>query len=243
LLKPIRRQRLREAVEAHLEELILTGAFQPGKTLPSEHEIAAQMEVSRTVVRDAVRALAAKGLLEIRHGVGAFVTQSGRERLAEALALSLRRGDYSPWELYIVRRSLELAVIELAIEEATPPQIAEMRATLECYRQHYKSVAAASGVDPHTLFHQLMVRCTGNRILVDLLDPITVFRVPQTRDSEGAAPSETDFEAYIKDHEAIVDAIERRDREAARFAMIRHLEPVRQRAHPSAGALRPVGRE
>ena len=112
-LTPIPRQRLHEAVEARLEEMILDGELQPGDSLPSELEMAAQMEVSRTVVRDAIRALTTKGLVEIRHGVGTFVTDSGRERLAEALALSLRRGDYSPWELYQVRRGLELVVVEL----------------------------------------------------------------------------------------------------------------------------------
>ncbi len=229
-LTPIPRQRLHEAVEARLEEMILDGELQPGDSLPSELEMAAQMEVSRTVVRDAIRALTTKGLVEIRHGVGTFVTHSGRERLAEALALSLRRGDYTPWELYVVRRGLELTVAELAVEKATDEQIAEMRVLLNRHYDRLKSGYAPSGVDEHTQFHQLMVRSTGNRVLMDLLDPITVFRVPESQDPTRSKLSETFIEEYICGHEAIISAIEHRDLEAARSAMLEHLEVVRERA-------------
>ena len=145
-LKPIRPPRLHEAVEAYLEEMILAGEYQPGDSLPSEHEMANQLEVSRTVVRDAIRALTTKGLVEIRHGVGTFVTHSGREKLAQALALSLRRGDYSPWELYQVRRGLEMIVVELAVETATQEQITEMRDALMRLRNQSTRGAAPAGL-------------------------------------------------------------------------------------------------
>ena len=64
---------------------------------------------------------------------------------------------------------------------------------------------------------------------MDLLDPITVFRVPQTQDST-AELSSAFMEQYIAGHETMVDAIERRDLEAARLAMLKHLEIVRERA-------------
>ena len=226
-LKPVARRRLHEAVEIRLEEMIVAGEFQPGDSLPSENEMALQLEVSRAVVRDAIRALNAKGLVEIRHGVGIFVTHSGRERLAEALELSLRRGDYTPWELFVVRRGLELAVVELAVERATGAQIAEMRASLDCYRDQLISGSASARLDEHTRLHQLMVRSAGNRVLMDLLDPITLFRVPE---NTGSSDGQFDMEAYICGHEAIIDAIERRDLEAARSAMLQHLAVVRDRA-------------
>jgi DNA-binding FadR family transcriptional regulator len=162
--------------------------------------------------------------------VGIFVTHSGREKLAEALALSLRRGDYSPWELYQVRRGLEMVVVELVVETATDEQIAEMRAALECYRDQLKSGFAPTDTDGHTHFHQLMVRSTGNRVLMDLLDPITVFRVPESQGPTRRELTETFMEEYISGHEAIIYAIERRDLEAARLAMLEHLAVVRERA-------------
>ena len=86
--------------------------------------------VSRTVVRDAIHVLAAKGLVEIRHGVGTSVTTSSRARLAEAISLSLRRHDYTAWEVFVMRRGLEMVVVEEAIAHATPEQIAQMREVL-----------------------------------------------------------------------------------------------------------------
>jgi DNA-binding FadR family transcriptional regulator len=229
-LKPIRPPRLHEAVEAYLEEMILSRQYQPGDSLPSEHEMAAQLEVSRTVVRDAIRALTTKGLVGIRHGVGTFVTDSGREKLAEALALSLRRGDYSPWELYQVRRGLEMVVVELAVETATEEQIAEMRMALNRHHEQQMGRHVPDGVDEHIRFHQLMVRSTGNRVLMDLLDPITVFRVPESQHLPYASSTAAFLEEYFRVHEAIVDAVERRDLEAARLAMLKHLEVVGERA-------------
>ena len=229
-LRPVARHRLHEAVEARLEEMIVAGKVRPGESLPSENEMASQLEVSRAVVRDAIRALNAKGLVEIRHGVGTFVTHSGRERLAEALALSLRRGDYTPWELFVVRRGLELAVVELAVERATDAQIAEMREALERYRDQLISGSALAGFDEHTRFHQLMVRSAGNRVLMDLLDPITVFRVPDTTSPTSAQLNHGHIETYIGDHAAIIDAIERREAHTAKSAMLQHLAVVRERA-------------
>ncbi len=130
----------------------------------------------------------------------------------------------------MVRRGLELTVAELAVEKATEEQIAKMRALLNRYHDQLKSGHAPGGVDEHTQFHQLMVRSTGNRVLMDLLDPITVFRVPQAQDPTYPELTDTYIEEYIRDHEAIVDAIERRDLAAARAAMLKHLTPVRERA-------------
>ena len=229
-LRPVARHRLHEAVEARLEEMIVAGKVRPGESLPSENEMAAQLEVSRAVVRDAIRALNAKGLVEIRHGVGTFVTHSGRERLAEALELSLRRGDYTAWEIYSVRRVLELAVVEEAVEKATDEQIAEMRELLDRYRERVKRGDDPPPVDEHTLVHQTMVRCTRNRVLMDLLAPFTVFRVPETSGRKDSDLSHAYLLAYIDDHNAIIDAIERRDVQAAKSAMLKHLAVVRERA-------------
>lgn len=227
-LKPIRRQRLHETIAARLEDMILAGDYRPGEALPTENEMAAQLEVSRTVVRDAIRVLATKGLVEIRHGVGTFITSSGRERLAEALALSLRRGDYTPAELYTVRCGLELTVVEEAIKMVTPAQIGTMREILARYHAQLRDPDRPRLPDEHMAFHQTMVRATNNRVLIDLLDPITVFRIPE---HAGTAHMELpDNDAYIRAHEKIIDAIEARDVGAARAAMLDHLSVLQERA-------------
>jgi GntR family transcriptional regulator, transcriptional repressor for pyruvate dehydrogenase complex len=236
-LAPVRRQRLHETIASHLEELILTGEFKPDEPLPTENEMAAQLQVSRTVVRDAIRVLATKGLVDIRHGVGTFVTKSGRERLAEALALSLRRGDYTPLELYSVRYGLELVVVDEAIRKVTPEQIREMREALARYHRQLKEPGAPRVPDEHMVFHQLMVRSTGNRVLIDLLDPITVFRIPEDAGMDSMWDKVPDYDTYLQGHAAIVDAIEARDLDAARTAMRDHLQVLKERAERATNEL------
>ena len=233
-LQPIKRQRLHESIAERLEEMILAGEFRPGQSLPTEAEIAAQMAVSRLVVRDAMRVLSTKGLIEIRHGVGAFVTSSGRDRLAEALALSLRRGDYTPWELFIIRRGLEAVVVQEAIAHATPAHIAQLRDSLQRMRAQLERGTYPGDLDEHTRFHQLMVQCTNNRILMDLLEPITVFRIPNeigmgNRVMARMTYEQAEIEDYLDKHTAIVDAIERRDVAGAEAAMLKHLGDLEKR--------------
>jgi GntR family transcriptional repressor for pyruvate dehydrogenase complex len=199
--------------------------------LPSEVELTSELQVSRAVVRDAIRVLATKGLVEIRHGVGTSVTSSGRARLAEAISLSLRRHDYTSWELFVMHRSLELVVVEEAIAHATPEQIAHMREVLaNCRRLDATDTTAA--FRGHTHFHQLMASAADNRVLVDMLDPIRVFAIPEDNsDPETLAVIRAaDHESYWSGHDRIVDAVERRDLGAARAAMSEHLVDLERRA-------------
>jgi GntR family transcriptional regulator, transcriptional repressor for pyruvate dehydrogenase complex len=229
-LGPIKKERLHEAISDRLEQMILDGVLAPGAVLPSEIEMTSDLGVSRTVVRDAMRVLAAKGLVEVRHGVGTTVTFSSRARLAEAISVSLRRHDYTPWEVFIMRRGLEMVVVEEAVAHATAEQIAEMRAILDNCRRLGRDPQA---VLEHIRFHQFMVAVADNRVLADLLEPITVFVVPEDfSDPETAAAARAaDNAAYWTEHDRIVDAIERRDLPAARVAMLEHLAVLEHRAH------------
>jgi GntR family transcriptional regulator, transcriptional repressor for pyruvate dehydrogenase complex len=230
-LGPVNRQRLHEAIADRLEEMILDGALQPGAALPSEVELAGELHVSRAVVRDAIRVLATKGLVEIRHGVGTTVTSSSRARLAEAISLSLRRHDYTPWEVFVMRRGLEMVVVEEVIAHATVEQTACMREVLaNCRRLDPADTTAM--FREHVHFHQLMVFATDNRVLVDMLDPITVFAIPEDNsDPEAEVPLRgAALESYWNGHEHIVDAVERRDLDAARAAMSEHLVDLERRA-------------
>ncbi len=91
----LNRNSLHEELANRLEELIVSAHWEVGQTLPSEREVAEQFGLSRSVVRDAMRILAAKGLVDIKHGVGAVVTQDGRLAFVELLDLLLRRGNYT----------------------------------------------------------------------------------------------------------------------------------------------------
>ena len=168
----------------------------------------------------------------------------GTELVDVVEALACRRAaecfstpEVPPEEIYVIRRGLELIVVEQAIEKATEEQIAEMRRVLARYRERLQAEPDTAHGDEHTRFHQIMVQSTGNRVLMDLLDPITVFHIPYNLGTVEAQPADMSAqEAFIRKHERIVEAIERRDLDAARAAMIEHLGDLEQRVRRVAEA-------
>jgi len=94
-----KKQTLAEQMAETVQELILSGEVQGGVTLPTEPELAEQFGVSRAVVRDATRILMARGLVEVEHGRGVFVTQPQNEAFGEALLLALRRVGATVWDV------------------------------------------------------------------------------------------------------------------------------------------------
>ncbi len=219
-------QHLPQQIADRLRAQIVSGELRPGERLPSERELAGSLNVSRGALREAARLLEAAGIVEVRHGLGTFITQANAEmRLADAVAppppASVDRR--AILELYDIRRMLEPQAAALAAERATPAQTAAMRALCERARpllaEPAPDVATLQLLD--TQLHAAVHEAAGNLVLVrvmnDLLDLLGesrryTMRVPgRPRVSWG-------------EHRAIVDAIARRRPAAARRAMELHLE-------------------
>src|SRR6056297_3919598 len=96
--RPIQRKTLAQEMADTLTEEIVSGRLQPGDALPTEPDLAQEFQVSRSVVRDATRVLAARGLVSVQHGRGAFVTESQLDAFGDALLLALRREQASVWD-------------------------------------------------------------------------------------------------------------------------------------------------
>ncbi len=131
--KPFKKQTLAEQVSDSIAEAIVSGAWKGGEALPTEPEIAAQYGVSRAVVRDATRMLAAKGLVEAQHGKGVFVTHSPTEAFGDALLLALRRMDATVWDVTQYERMLYPEMVALAAENANSADLAQIRQTIDQY--------------------------------------------------------------------------------------------------------------
>ena len=93
------KQTLAEQVAAQIKDAILEGTWGPGEALPTEPQLAEAYDVSRAVVRDATRMLAARGLVEAQHGRGVFVTESQAAAFGDALLLALRRDGATVWDV------------------------------------------------------------------------------------------------------------------------------------------------
>jgi GntR family transcriptional repressor for pyruvate dehydrogenase complex len=214
-----RTPRLSDVVSERLLAAIRDAHLPPGSKLPSERELGDQFGVSRTVIREAVRHLAAKGILEVRSGSGVTVARIDGSGVSDALSLFLaRRGVPDPQKIHEVRETIELRTVRLAAQRATAEHLAEIRRTHERLGEVAGDPEAASDADVE--FHRAIAKATENEFFVVLVDSIGDVMMDIRR---ATVWKEGRVQVGIEHHGRILAALERRDVEAAAKAMEDHL--------------------
>jgi DNA-binding FadR family transcriptional regulator len=215
-------RRLHAHVVDALVPMIVSGELPPGSLLPTEPEMSAQFAVSRSVVREALRVLGAKGLIDVRHGSGTRVTTPDRWDTLDPLVLTaLRERGASAavlHDLLEARTIIECEVAALAAQRADTADraaiddaLARMRAALD---------DPARFVTGDSAFHLALLRAARNRVLERMTQPMHEL-LSYAQALTDAIPGV--LERALRDHEAIANAIARRDPEGARNAMRAHL--------------------
>jgi GntR family transcriptional repressor for pyruvate dehydrogenase complex len=221
-LEPIRRSRVYEHIVQQIQALIREGRWAPGDQIPPERELAERFRVSRTSVREALRALEIQGVIESRQGGGTFVRNADPAALVPPLAAAILRGRRELAEVLEVRELLEPGIARRAAERATGEHLAELERLLE--RQRACIAAGVSFVDEDTAFHETLTRAADNSILLRLHGVILeVLR--ESRQSYLYGPDRP--QASLRGHEAILAAVQARDGDAAHRAALAHLAEVR----------------
>ena len=126
--QPVERKTLAERLAYEIESMILANELESGMSLPSELELAQQYGASRSVARDATRILMAKGLVEVKHGRGVFVTEPGSETFVESFLLTLTRTEAYAWDLRQLEQRLYAQVVSLAIPSASNEELENIAA-------------------------------------------------------------------------------------------------------------------
>lgn len=215
-----RSTRLSDKVADAMLETILNRGLRPGAPLPSERELGEQYGVSRTVIREAVRALTSRGVIDARAGRGLTVAQVGAEAVSTSLRLYLHGQDEIPYaKIHEVRAGIETQIAGYAAERATDAGIQELREITEEMRRHEDDVEKHSLSDVE--FHRALARMTHNELYLIMLDSIGPVML-EVRRATFSLPNDP-LNAY-EEHMRIIDAVARRDPEAAREAMRQHLE-------------------
>jgi GntR family transcriptional repressor for pyruvate dehydrogenase complex len=212
-------RRLSDRVADALLEHILAADLQPGDRLPTEAELGRQFEVSRTVVREAVRSLAARGVVQVRPGAGLTVSRVDASTASASLRLVVRGSmDLTYDRVHEVRRTIEVELARLAAERATEEEIEELGRIHAAQAAAFHDIPRAARID--TQFHRLIATMTRNDLFVIMLDSLddVMLRVRLQ-----AMPTPGDRENGASEHGAILDAIRARDPAAARRAMSDHL--------------------
>ncbi|AHE55713.1 FadR/GntR family transcriptional regulator [Sphingomonas sanxanigenens] len=215
---------LTDRLFATLEAGIRSGRYLPGCKLPSQKDIAEDAGVSRTVVREAVARLAAKGVLVSRQGSGVFVEEVPDFRAFQIAPDELQElADVI--RLLEIRLAVETEMAGLAAARRTTADITAMKTALDDMAAFRSDPAAAAEADAR--FHAAIARATQNDYFPRMIDFIGVRLVPRrTLLLRGHSADEQDAyaEKVLREHEAIFDAIVRMESAAARNAARQHMQ-------------------
>jgi GntR family transcriptional repressor for pyruvate dehydrogenase complex len=214
----------------HIRELIRTGVLPPGAKLPPEQQLAAELGLSRNLLREAVKALVATRVLEIRRGDGTYVTSLEPAVLLEGLgsAVEMLRGE-TLLEVSEVRRLLEPAATGLAAARITDAELDALRGHLEAMRRSRHDAERLTEHD--AAFHRAVAAATGNATLLSVLEGISS-RTLRGRVWRGLVDEAT-AERTIAEHEAIHAALAARDPALAQATALVHVTTTESwlRAH------------
>ncbi|SPF00575.1 FadR/GntR family transcriptional regulator [Streptomyces sp. MA5143a] len=202
-----RRSALSEQVIAALRNQITSGEWPVGSRIPTEPELVEQLGVARNTVREAVRALAHNGLLDIRQGSGTFVVAT-----SELAGVMHRRfADADPRHIAELRSALESSAAKLAAERRTEKDLKQLDALLARREEAWASGDAETFVSADTTFHLAVVAASHNDVVTAVYADLGEVLRDWLRDDVGA---ELTPEAYM-DHARLVDAIRAGDAESA----------------------------
>lgn len=221
MYQPIQSERLYERIVEQIERHIVAGELKVGDQLPAERELAEQFGVSRTAVREAVKALREKGLVEIQVGRGTFVTNSAAGAVRHSLGLLLKvRNDFS--KLAEVREILEPEIAALAATRVDEENIAAMLKAIEIGETALDNseIFVESDLD----FHTALAEATQNSIIPALMDSIIDLLREQRKQTGNIEGSLARGQYH---HKKILEAVIQRDPQAARQTMKDHLLQVR----------------
>ncbi len=231
MYKLVKTSRLYEQIVQQIEESILKGDLKPGDQLPAERELALRFGVSRTAVREAVKALREKGLVEAYSGRGTFITDGTSQAVRQSLDLMVRIGQADgAGHLAEVRAILEPEIAALAAVRIQDSELTSLRDAVALMDRSQNDPDAYIEADLD--FHLALAEAAANPLILSLIDSIVgllreqrmkIFKVP-------GGPGRGQFH-----HKQILAAIERHDAETARDAMRAHLDQVREDSSPRRG--------
>jgi DNA-binding FadR family transcriptional regulator len=228
---PVRVEQVHEQIARRIIQDIRLGLLSPGERLPSERELARQMEVSRSSVREAIGVLQVGGVVETRQGAGSFVAADARRRLTDERTSTLLAHDESPFALLEAREAFEPQVARLAASRPRRDSLAErLLAEMERLSDPTSSEERMIWSEADRMFHRQIGAMTGNPVVVALCDQVAaIMDQPlwrRLRDDSLSTPGR--MRIHIAEHRMIYEAVSEGDPEAAELYARQHLRRVRR---------------
>jgi len=236
MYKTVRTSRLYEQIVEQIEDSILKGALKPGDQLPAERELAVRFGVSRTAVREAIKALHQKGLVEAYSGRGTFITDGTTRAIRQSLDLMIKIGQPdNSIHLEEVREILEPEIAALAATRIEESQVALMREAITVMDRQRQDPDAYIEADLD--FHLSLAEAAANPLILSLIDSIVGMLREQRMRTFYVEGGPARGQVH---HKRILAAMESRDVQRAREAMQAHLRQVREDSSNSPGVPDPA---
>lgn len=214
-----RRETVSTEIARRLLTYLLAGHIEPGQKIPSERKLAEALGVGRSIVREALKSLTLLGLVEVRQGDGTYLRSRESDLLPQSIEWGLLLGEKRIRDLVEARRYLEVIIAELAAERRDKDDIAALHGLLDEMR------AAAGDPDrfvaADVAFHFRVTQAGRNESLHQIMTSIRALLnvwISRVMHAEGT------YEPSMKEHVAVLKAIERGDPAASRAAMQRHMD-------------------
>lgn len=222
---PLQSQKVFERVAVQIEQRILAGDLRSGDRLPTERELAEQFQVSRTAVREALKILAQKGLVDMRPGRGTMVIDGASEALRHSLGLVMRLklGEVGGSNMLVeVREILEVEIAALAAARVTDSETMVLREAVQTMDASLGDADAFIAADNQ--FHEALARATQNPLILALINSIVGLLSEQRKQIFSTEGGPQRGQVH---HKRILECVTRHDVAGAREAMRAHLRQVR----------------
>ena len=227
--QPLRKLRdnvkLSDRMIREFEDRIVSGQLAAGERLPTESELCELLDVSRSVVRDAMRTLAARGLLEVRQGRGMIVAPPDDGAYSEALTLLLARSELRMSDIFAACATLETQLGPLAVDLGTDEDVAALEEHVAALMDAIEQQDWQRASESHVAFHAALLHALHLPALDQLLEPMQQLIVPSVVPPLAVADL-WDVDA----HTPIVDALRAKDTDAMKVALDRHSQRARASA-------------
>lgn len=225
VLKPIKKKtRLYEDVVQQITGMIERGRLKPGDRLPTERELVVQLEVSRSSVREALRALELMGIIESRVKEGTFIKDISMDLALLKLAQAGAVGEKRVLEMYQVRSQLEALSARLAAQNRTEEHVARLRRTVDTMREQIAYGERGQNADKE--FHRIVAEAAGNGVLAGIL----VMCSDVLHSSIAESNAHANVNVLVKEHRDMCEAIEKGDDKRAERLMREHIQRAYDRA-------------
>jgi DNA-binding FadR family transcriptional regulator len=215
----LRRTTLSQSIASALLDSIEEGRYRPGDLLPTERELVIEFDAGRNTVREAVQALVALGVIDVRPGVGARVVEVRRSEAAKNVAVASRISDAAVVDLIEFRATVEVDIAKRAAERSNSESLANIRDALAAFEVAVRTATGIAAADIE--FHRAVAAASDNSVFMTTLDAVSDL-LTATRSEAAKAPGAP--EMAIVQHQAILEAIERSDSDGAGLAARDHVD-------------------